>query len=67
MTWHGDSKGHAIAGRKGGKAQGKKSNPANFARNKRAAVEAGKRSWESRKATGQAFGRTLKPAEEKAL
>lgn len=43
MAWRGDSKGHAEAGRKGGKNQGKHNNPGNFANNPQRAREAGKK------------------------
>ena len=42
MTWFGDSVGHAKAGRRGGKAQGRKNNPENFANNREKARRAGK-------------------------
>lgn len=41
--WHGDSAGHARAGRKGGKAQGKHNNPGNFANDRKKASEAGRK------------------------
>lgn len=41
MAWFGDPKGHAKAGRKGGKAQGKKNNPGNFANDREKAKRAG--------------------------
>ena len=41
--WHGDSKGHANAGRKGGKAQGKRNNPGNFANDREKAKRAGRK------------------------
>ena len=43
MAWYGDSKGHAEAGRKGGKAQGKRNNPGNFANDREKARRAGKK------------------------
>ncbi len=43
MAWYGDSKGHAEAGRKGGKAQGKKNNPGNFANDREKAKRAGRK------------------------
>lgn len=43
MAWYGDSKGHAEAGRKGGRAQGKKNNPGNFANDPEKARRAGKK------------------------
>jgi general stress protein YciG len=43
MAWFGDSKAHAAAGRKGGKAQGKKTNPGNFANDREKARRAGKK------------------------
>ena len=43
MAWFGDSEGHARAGRKGGKAQGKRSNPGNFANDREKARRAGKK------------------------
>lgn len=42
--WYGDPEGHRRAGRKGGKAQGKRNNPGNFANDKKKASEAGKKS-----------------------
>lgn len=42
MAWKGNPRGHAIAGSKGGKAQGKKNNPGNFANDKAKASRAGK-------------------------
>lgn len=42
MSWFGDSKKHAEAGRKGGKAQGKHNNKANFANDRRKAKRAGR-------------------------
>jgi hypothetical protein len=47
MAWYGDSKGHADAGRKGGKAQGKKNNPGNFANDRDKAKRAGKKGGSS--------------------
>lgn len=41
MAWYGDSKAHAETGRKGGKAQGKKTNPGNFANDVEKARRAG--------------------------
>lgn len=43
MAWYGDSKGHAEAGRKGGRAQGKRNNPGNFANDREKARLAGRR------------------------
>lgn len=43
MAWYGDSKGHASAGRKGGKAQGKRNNPGNFANDREKAKRAGRK------------------------
>ncbi|MBX4187134.1 MAG: hypothetical protein KW802_02670 [Candidatus Doudnabacteria bacterium] len=43
MAWYGNSKGHAEAGRKGGKAQGKKNNPGNFANDREKAKRAGQK------------------------
>jgi len=43
MAWYGDSKGHAEAGRKGGKAQGKRNNPGNFANDREKAKRAGRK------------------------
>lgn len=45
--WHGDPEGHARAGRKGGKAQGRKNNPGNFANDRQKASEAGKKGGSS--------------------
>lgn len=42
MSWFGNSKAHAEAGRKGGKAQGWKTNPANFRNDIKKAKRAGK-------------------------
>lgn len=42
MAWSGNSAGHAKAGRKGGKAQGRKNNPGNFANDRKKAARAGK-------------------------
>ena len=42
MAWYGDPKGHALAGQKGGKMQGKKNNPGNFANDKAKASRAGR-------------------------
>lgn len=39
--WFGDSKRHADAGRLGGKAQGKRKNPGNFANDREKAKRAG--------------------------
>ena len=50
MAWRGDSKGHAEAGRKGGKKQGKHNNPGNFANNPERARAAGKKGGTSRPA-----------------
>jgi general stress protein YciG len=47
MAWYGDSKGHAEAGRKGGKAQGKKNNPGNFANDREKAKRAGQKGGSS--------------------
>lgn len=41
MAWYGNSEGHAKAGRIGGKKQGKKNNPANFANDPEKAKRAG--------------------------
>ena len=43
MAWYGDSKAHAEAGRKGGKAQGKHNNPGNFANDLEKAIRAGRK------------------------
>jgi general stress protein YciG len=43
MAWFGDSKGHAEAGRKGGKSQGKRNNPGNFANDREKAKRAGRK------------------------
>lgn len=43
MAWYGDSDGHARAGRKGGKAQGKHNNPGNFANDRAKARRAGRK------------------------
>ncbi|MBI4049557.1 MAG: stress-induced protein [Candidatus Doudnabacteria bacterium] len=43
MAWYGDSDGHARAGRKGGKAQGKYNNPGNFANDRAKARKAGRK------------------------
>lgn len=43
MAWYGDSKGHAAAGRKGGKSQGKRNNPGNFANDPEKAKRAGRK------------------------
>lgn len=40
--WYGNSAGHARAGRLGGKAQGRKNNPGNFANDRKKAARAGK-------------------------
>lgn len=48
MAWFGDSKGHAEAGRKGGKAQGKRNNPGNFANDREKAKRAGRKGGSSR-------------------
>jgi general stress protein YciG len=48
FAWHGDPEGHAIAGRKGGKAQGKKTNPGNFANDRAKASRAGKAGGEGK-------------------
>jgi len=50
MAWYGNSQGHAKAGRKGGKAQGKKNNPANFANDPEKAKRAGKKGGSSKRA-----------------
>ncbi len=42
MAWYGDSKAHAEAGQKGGKAQGKRNNPGNFANDLKKASRAGR-------------------------
>lgn len=44
--WFGDSEGHARAGRLGGKAQGKKNNPGNFANDRQKARKAGHKGGE---------------------
>lgn len=42
--WFGNSKGHAEAGRLGGRSQGKENNPGNFAnRDKKEVVAAGRK------------------------
>lgn len=41
-AWFGDSKAHAIAGAKGGKMQGWKTNPSNWRNNRKGASKAGK-------------------------
>lgn len=43
MAWYGNSAGHAAAGRKGGKAQGKHNNRGNFANDPEKARRAGKK------------------------
>ena len=43
MAWFGDPQGHARAGRKGGKAQGKHNNKGNFANDPEKARRAGKK------------------------
>lgn len=43
MAWYGDSAAHARAGRIGGKKQGKKNNPGNFANDLKKARRAGKK------------------------
>ena len=43
MAWFGNSKAHAEAGRKGGKAQGKRNNPGNFANDREKAKRAGRK------------------------
>jgi len=43
MAWYGNSKGHAESGRKGGKAQGKRNNPGNFANDRKKAARAGRK------------------------
>lgn len=43
MAWYGDSKAHAAAGRLGGKAQGKRNNPGNFANDREKAKRAGRK------------------------
>lgn len=47
MAWFGNSEGHRRAGRKGGKAQSKKTNPGNFANDRKKAREAGKKGGEA--------------------
>lgn len=42
-AWYGNSKGHAAAGRKGGKMQGKHNNSGNFANDTKKAQAAGKK------------------------
>ena len=53
MAWFGDSDGHARAGRKGGKAQGKKVNPGNFANDREKARRAGKKGGSSPSPSGE--------------
>jgi general stress protein YciG len=47
-AWYGDSKGHAEAGRKGGKSQGKRTNPGNFANDRDKAKRAGQKGGSAR-------------------
>ncbi|HYE22515.1 MAG TPA: KGG domain-containing protein [Verrucomicrobiae bacterium] len=47
MAWFGDSEGHARAGRKGGKSQGQRNNPANFANDREKARRAGRKGGSS--------------------
>ncbi|HEX5430145.1 MAG TPA: hypothetical protein VFX17_03675 [Patescibacteria group bacterium] len=56
MAWFGNPEGHAIAGRKGGKAQGKKTNPGNFANDPARASKAGKRGGSMRSTNKAIFG-----------
>jgi uncharacterized protein len=49
MAWFGNSDGHARAGRKGGKAQGKKNNPGNFANDPEKAKRAGRKGGSSKR------------------
>ena len=49
MAWYGNPKGHAEAGRKGGKSQGKRSNPGNFANDVEKARRAGRKGGSSRR------------------
>ena len=46
--WRGDSDAHAIAGRLGGKKQSRHKNPNNFANNKKAAADAGRKGMQAR-------------------
>jgi general stress protein YciG len=48
MSWYGNSKAHADAGRKGGKSQGKHNNPGNFANNPDRARIAGRKGGQSK-------------------
>lgn len=43
MAWYGNSRGHAKAGRIGGKNQGRHNNPGNFANDPKKASRAGKK------------------------
>ncbi len=43
MAWFGNSEAHARAGRLGGKAQGKRNNPSNWANDREGAARAGKK------------------------
>jgi len=43
MAWYGNSKQHAEAGRLGGRAQGKRNNPGNFANDVEKARRAGRK------------------------
>ena len=43
MAWYGNPKGHAEAGQKGGKNQGKRNNPGNFANDREKAKRAGQK------------------------
>ena len=47
MSWFGNTRGHQVAGRKGGKA--KQIGPRGFARNKELASQAGKKGGEVRR------------------
>jgi uncharacterized protein len=49
MAWYGNSEAHARAGRKGGKAQGKHNNPANFANDPDKAKKAGRKGGSARR------------------
>lgn len=49
MAWYGDSRGHAKAGRLGGKAQGKNNNPGNFANDQKKARRAGRKGGSSKR------------------
>jgi general stress protein YciG len=49
MSWFGNSKGHAEAGRKGGLKQSKDSNPANFFNDREKARMAGRKGGKAKK------------------